>query len=143
MSGGGAGGAGTAHPAATVLVVDDEAPLRRVLERALTREGFRVLSAASAEAAYELLGTEQPDAILLDIHLPTMSGLSLYLAVLARWPALTGRIAIVTGDAEAEEVSAWLARNPCPLIRKPFDLRQITAWIASVLRWRGEQAGNG
>lgn len=134
---------GTKQPVVTVLVVDDEAPLRRVLERALARNGFRVLTAASAEAAYELLGSEQPDAILLDIHLPTMSGLSLYLAVLARWPALTGRIAIMTGDAEAHEVSAWLAHNPCPLIRKPFDLRQITSWIASVLRWRGEQAGNG
>ncbi len=142
MSGAG-GGEAAARPIVSVLVVDDEAPLRRVLERALTRAGFRVLSAASAEAAYELLGSEQPDAILLDIHLPTMSGLSLYLAVIARWPALTGRIAIMTGDAEAEEVSAWLARNPCPLIRKPFDLRQITAWIASVLRWRGEQAGSG
>ena len=141
MSGGGA--AGTKHPVVTVLVVDDEAPLRRVLERALVRDGFRVLTAASAEAAYELLGAEQPDAMLLDIHLPTMSGLSLYLAILARWPALTGRIAIMTGDAEAQEVSAWLAHNPCPLIRKPFDLRQITGWIASVLRWRGEQAGNG
>ena len=130
-------------PRATVLVVDDEAPLRRVLERALTRDGYRVLSAASAESAYELLGVERPDAILLDIHLPTMSGLSLYLAILARWPALTGRIAIMTGDAEAEEVSAWLERNPCPLIRKPFDLRQVAAWIASVLRWQGERAGNG
>jgi DNA-binding response OmpR family regulator len=137
------GAAGTKHPVVTVLVVDDEVSLRRVLERALQREGFRVLTAASAEAAYELLGTEQPDAMLLDIHLPTMSGLSLYLAILARWPALTGRIAIMTGDAEAQEVSAWLAHNPCPLIRKPFDLRQITGWIASVLRWRGEQAGNG
>ncbi|HYS20057.1 MAG TPA: response regulator [Gemmatimonadales bacterium] len=139
----GVSASGTKHPVVTVLVVDDEAPLRRVLERALARDGFRVLTAASAEAAYELLGSEQPDAMLLDIHLPTMSGLSLYLAVLARWPALTGRIAIMTGDAEAQEVSAWLAHNPCPLIRKPFDLRQITGWIASVLRWRGEQAGNG
>jgi DNA-binding response OmpR family regulator len=139
----GVGASGAKHPVVTVLVVDDEAPLRRVLERALARDGYRVLTAASAEAAYELLGSEQPDAMLLDIHLPTMSGLSLYLAVLARWPALTGRIAIMTGDAEAQEVSAWLAHNPCPLIRKPFDLRQITGWIASVLRWRGEQAGNG
>jgi two-component system nitrogen regulation response regulator GlnG len=128
---------------ATVLVVDDEAPLRRVLERALVRAGFRVLCAASAETAYELLGSKLPDAILLDIHLPSMSGLSLYLAIIARWPILTGRIAIMTGDADAEEVATWFERNPCPLIRKPFDLRHVTAWVDSVLRWRGEQAGNG
>src|SRR6267143_783530 len=63
----------------TILVVDDEAPLRRVLERAFARDGYRGLSVASAEEAYDLLGREQPDALLLDIHLPTMSGLSLYL----------------------------------------------------------------
>ena len=127
----------------TILVVDDEAPLRRVLERSFARDGYRVLSVASAEEAYALLGREQPDALLLDIHLPTMSGLSLYLAIKARWPELQGRVAIMTGDAEAEEVDAWLERNPCALIRKPFDLAQVTAWVASVLRWQREQLGNG
>jgi len=43
------------EPQRTVLIVDDEAPLRRVLERALEREGYRVLGAGSAETAYELL----------------------------------------------------------------------------------------
>src|SRR5256885_8149652 len=116
----------------TILVVDDEAPLRRVLERSFARDGYRVLSVASAEEAYALLGSEQPDALLLDIHLPTMSGLSLSLAIKARWPELQGRVAIMTGDAEAEEVDAWLERNPCALIRKPFDLAQVTTWVASV-----------
>ena len=132
-----------ARYAVTVLVVDDEAPLRRVLERALSRDGYRVLSVASAEEAYDLLSREQPDALLLDIHLPTMSGLSLYLAIKARWPQLQGRVAIMTGDAEAEEVGAWLEHNPCALIRKPFDLAQVTGWVASVLRWHREQLGNG
>jgi DNA-binding response OmpR family regulator len=127
----------------TILVVDDEAPLRRVLERSLSRDGYRVVSVASAEEAYDLLSREQPDALLLDIHLPTMSGLSLYLAIKARWPQLEGRIAIMTGDAEAEEVSTWLERNPCALIRKPFDLAQVSGWVLSVLRWQQERLGNG
>src|SRR3989442_6222242 len=59
----------------TVVIVDDEVPLRRVLERSLSREGYRVVTAGSAEAAYALLATEQANALLLDIHLPTMSGL--------------------------------------------------------------------
>jgi len=63
----------------TILIVDDEAPLRRVLERCLSRQGLRVVSAGSAETAYELVAAEQPDALLLDIQLPTMSGLALYL----------------------------------------------------------------
>jgi len=72
----------------TVLIVDDEAGLRRVLERYLERHGYRVLSAGTAESAYEILSSEEADALLLDIHLPTMSGLALYLAIIHRWPAL-------------------------------------------------------
>lgn len=118
----------------TILIVDDEAGLRRVLERFLERHGYRVLSAGTAEAAYELLASEQADALLLDIHLPTMSGLALYLAIIHRWPRLEGRIAIMTGDAEAEEVRAWLEHHRCVVIRKPFNLQQVADWISIVLQ---------
>lgn len=132
---------GSTPPPPTVLVVDDEAGLRRVLERILTRHGYRVLSAGSAETAYELLTSEQADALLLDIHLPTMSGLALYLAIIHRWPALEGRIAIMTGDAEADEVRTWLEHHRCTVIRKPFNLDQVTDWIAAVLTPRGRSTG--
>ena len=125
----------------TVLVVDDEAGLRRVLERYLERHGYHVLSAGTAEQAYEMLASEAADALLLDIHLPTMSGLALYLAIVHRWPALEGRIAIMTGDAEAEEVRTWLEHHRCTVIRKPFNLQQVTDWVAAVLRPRDRSTG--
>jgi len=128
----------------TVLIVDDEAPLRRVLERSLTRGGYRVVSAGSAETAYELLATAQANAVLLDIQLPTMSGLALYLAIIHRWPAFEGCIAIMTGDADADDVRTWLERHRCPLIRKPFDLREVSDWVAAVIelqQQRREQEG--
>ncbi len=118
----------------TVLIVDDEAGLRRVLERFLERHGYRVLSAGTAEAAYELLASEAADALLLDIHLPTMSGLALYLAIIHRWPALEGHIAIMTGDAEAEEVRTWLEHHRCVILRKPFNLQQVADWVSSALQ---------
>ena len=118
----------------TVLVVDDEAPLRRVLERALSHRGLRVIGAGSAETAYELLGSQQPDALLLDIHLPTMSGLALYLAIVHRWPRYDGCIAIMTGDAAADDVRTWLERHHCVVIRKPFNLCEVTDWLAGVFR---------
>ena len=128
----------------TVLIVDDEAPLRRVLERSLTRAGYRVVSAASAETAYELLATAQANAVLLDIQLPTMSGLALYLAIIHRWPAFAGCIAIMTGDADADDVRTWLERHRCPVIRKPFDLREVSDWVTAVIelqQQRREQEG--
>jgi DNA-binding NtrC family response regulator len=118
----------------TVLIVDDEAGLRRVLGRFLERHGYRVLSAGTAEAAYELLASEAADALLLDIHLPTMSGLALYLAIIHRWPPLEGHIAIMTGDAEAEEVRTWLEHHRCVVLRKPFNLQQVADWVSSALQ---------
>ena len=130
-------------PLQTILIVDDEAPLRRVLERALAREGLRVLTADSAETAYTLLETESANALLLDIHLPTMSGLALYLAIVHRWPQLDGRIAIMTGDAEADEVRNWLEQNRCTVLRKPFNLREIAVWLDGVLKSRQRETGSG
>ncbi|MGH7606567.1 MAG: response regulator [Gemmatimonadales bacterium] len=132
-------------PAPTVLVVDDEAGLRRVLERFLARHGYRVLSAGTAESAYEALASEHADALLLDIHLPTMSGLALYLAIIHRWPALEGRIAIMTGDADAENVRTWLEHHRCQVIRKPFNLQEVSDWVAHVLgpRDRATERGAG
>jgi DNA-binding response OmpR family regulator len=127
----------------TVLVVDDEALLRRVLERSLSRSGYKVIAAASAETAYELLGSVDADALLIDIHLPTMSGLALYLAIVHRWPALDGRIAIMTGDAEAEEVRTWLDRHHCTVIRKPFDLQDVSDWVSGVVRRAAEPQRGG
>ena len=126
-----------------VLVVDDDAGLRRVLGRALTHRGYRVLLAATAEDAYRMLHSEQPDAVLLDIQMPTMSGLALYVAIVSRWPALRGRIAIMTGDAEADEVRSWFAQHDCALLTKPFDLDAMAAWVESVVRHRQREAGNG
>jgi two-component system cell cycle sensor histidine kinase/response regulator CckA len=128
---------------ATILVVEDEAALRQVLQRALTRQGYRVLAAGSAETAYELLGSERADAVLLDVRLPVMSGLALYLAILHRSPSLAGRMAIMTGDAEADGVRAWLERNPCTVLQKPFDLQAILAWVQSVVDPSGERRENG
>lgn len=122
------------NPVRTVLIVDDEASVRRVLERSLTRHGYQVVGAGSAETAYELLASERADAVLIDIHLPTMSGTALYLAILHRWPTLDGRMAIMTGDAEADEVRTWLERHCCKVLRKPFNLQEVADWLAAALK---------
>ena len=125
-----------------VLVVDDDAALRRVLDRALSHRGCRVLLAGAPEDAYQMLHRERPDAVLLDIQMPTMSGLALYVAIVSRWPALRGRIAIMTGDAEADEVRSWFTQHNCALLPKPFDLDAVAQWVEGVARQRQREAGN-
>ena len=93
-----------------------------------------MLTAADGDAAYALLAREPADAALLDVRLPGMSGLALYLAIVHRWPRLEGRIAFMTGDAGAPDVRVWLERGRYTIIRKPFSFRQIAEWLAVALR---------
>lgn len=57
-----------------VLIVDDEAPIRRVLEFKLKNSGYRVLIAKNGAQGLELIKTQQPDAVITDIMMPEMDG---------------------------------------------------------------------
>jgi len=118
----------------TVLIVDDDALLRASLESALTVMRYRVLTSASPDEAYSLLRVTSPDAVLLDVRLPGISGPAMSTVIVRRWPHLEGHIAFMTGDAGAEDVRAWLECSRSPLLRKPFTVRQITTWLDGTLR---------
>ena len=64
-------------PVQTVLVVEDEEPLRKALEFKFTREGFRVITAGDGEEGYRIAVHESPDIILLDIVMPKMDGMTM------------------------------------------------------------------
>jgi DNA-binding response OmpR family regulator len=124
------------HPGTpfTILIVEDDASLRAALESVFAPLGYRVLTAADGDAAYAFLASEPADAVLLDVRLPGMSGLALYLAIVHRWPRLEGRIAFMSGDADAPDVRSWLARGRYTMFRKPFSFRQIVDWLAVAVR---------
>src|SRR6202790_4311258 len=71
----------TRQEKAAILVVEDEAKMRRLLELQLGEEGFTVHSAADAEAGLQLLVREKPDLVVTDLRLPGMSGLEFLQAV--------------------------------------------------------------
>jgi len=127
----------------TVLVVDDDRTLLSALESVLGTMGYRVRTTADAEAAYALLGATPVDAVLLDIHMPTMSGLALYLAMVHRWPELEGRIALMSGDPDSAEVRPWLATHPCVVFRKPFRGELVAGWLSAALAKRRSKARAG
>ena len=63
-----------AGSAGTVLVIDDEAVVRELMQRFLSKEGFRVLTAANGEDGLRLAREQRPDAITLDVMMPGMDG---------------------------------------------------------------------
>src|ERR1041385_354432 len=82
-----------------VLVVDDEAHIREVVEYALVREGFRVSLASDGQAALDLSKRDAPDLVVLDVMLPEIDGLEVC-RVLRR----SSRAPILFLSARAEEV---------------------------------------
>jgi CheY-like chemotaxis protein len=79
----GAAAAGTAGAAGTVLVIDDDAGVRDLLQRFLAREGFRVLPAAGGEEGLRLARAARPDAITLDVLMPGTDGWAVLAALKA------------------------------------------------------------
>jgi DNA-binding response OmpR family regulator len=129
-----------------VLIVDDEPALRRTLERAIRAIGFDVVTAGDAHLAYEVLHETDVDLILLDLHLPQMSGDTFFVALTRRWPQLADRIVLMTGDTYAEKDHWPIELQRCPLLLKPFTLDMLRVTILAALEEppsQGQRAGNG
>jgi DNA-binding response OmpR family regulator len=123
-----------------VLIVDDEAALRRTLERVLRGMGYDVVTAADAQLAYEVLDETDVDLVLLDLHMPQMSGDTFFVALSNRWPRLAGRIVLMTGDTFAETDHWPHELRVCPLLLKPFTLEMLrTTLVATLERASGDQ----
>jgi CheY-like chemotaxis protein len=116
-----------------ILVVDDEPALRRTLERALRGVGCEVITAADANAAYELLHGTEVDLVLLDLHLPQMSGDAFFLALTRRWPRLMDRIVLMTGDTFAEQDHWPEELRRSPMLLKPFTLETLRTTVLAAL----------
>jgi two-component system KDP operon response regulator KdpE len=119
----------------TILVIDDEAHIRRAVSNALVRSGHRVLEAATGRAGIDIAATEQPAVIILDLGLPDMQGIEV-----CRDVRLWSRAPIIVLSArhsEDEKVDL-LSAGADDYITKPFALREFEARVAVQLRRAGE-----
>ncbi|HEX2218077.1 MAG TPA: response regulator [Gemmatimonadales bacterium] len=123
-----------------ILIVDDEPALRRTLERALGSMGYDVVSVGDPHLAYELLDAADYDLVVLDIHMPQMSGDTLAIALLRRWPKLIGRVLLMSGDPWALRADWPEELRRCPLLVKPFTLDGLAAQVRATLAAPAPQA---
>ena len=116
-----------------VLVIDDEAQIRRFLDIGLRAEGYAVLLAANAAEGLALAATQSPDLVILDIGLPDREGHDV-LAELRQWSAVPVLMLSVR-DAESEKVRA-LDRGANDYVTKPFGIQELMARLRALLRNR-------
>jgi two-component system nitrogen regulation response regulator GlnG len=115
-----------------VLIVDDEEAVCWALERALTREGHSVAVAASAEQGLALLAQKRPDAIVLDVRLPGMDGLTALGRLRERAP--DAPVIVVTAFGNLPTAVRAVEGGAFDYLAKPFDLAQALAAIGRALR---------
>ncbi len=114
----------------TLLVVEDQAQLRRALEEALSECGYRVLVAQGGADALEILAREPVDLILTDVIMPKMSGVEL--AVRASTIAPRARVLLMSGYAP-ETVAASEAARRYPSLAKPFAPDELLRKLREIL----------
>ncbi|WP_258239799.1 osmolarity response regulator transcription factor OmpR [Pseudidiomarina homiensis] len=120
-----------------ILVVDDDARLRGLLERYLTEQGFYVRSAAQSEQMDRLLERENFHLMVLDLMLPGEDGLS----ICKRVRHANNDIPIVMLTAKGDEVDRiiGLELGADDYLAKPFNPRELLARVRAVLRRRGKE----
>lgn len=120
---------------ASILVVEDDATIRMLLEMALLGAGYtRVATAARGDDALVAVTRDKPDLVLLDVMLPGLDGLALARRIRAT-PALAAtRILMLTARTEPEDIVAGLEAGADDYVTKPFDRPVLLARIKAVLR---------
>ncbi len=119
--------------AATILVVDDEPHIRRLLRGALERAGYAVVEAGGARSALDRLAEAPPDVALLDLGLPDRDGMELVQLVRQRSGAAV--LVVSARDATDEKVAA-LDLGAIDYVTKPFDTEELLARVRVALRSR-------
>lgn len=118
--------------ALTVLVVDDEPAIRRLLHAGLARADYRVVEAGTARETLASVQIDKPDVVLLDLGLPDRDGLELIPLIKTAGAAV---IVVSARDATDQKVAA-LDLGADDYVSKPFDSEEVLARIRAALRHR-------
>jgi len=115
----------------TILVIDDEPDVLRLLERILTPEGYRVILAADGVYGMTLVNEAKPDLVLLDIRMPGPDG---YMTLDTIRQSSNVPVIMVTAKSEAEALQKALELGANDYVTKPFRPAELVARIRTKLR---------
>jgi two-component system KDP operon response regulator KdpE len=117
--------------AVSVLIIDDELPIRRLLKRKLTVQNYRVIEAETGTAGLELLRSEKPDVVILDLGLPDIDGIEV-ISLIRAFSKVPVVVLSSRGD-ERTKVEA-LQRGVDDYVTKPFGMDELIARLKTAMR---------
>jgi len=118
-------------PAAKVLVVDDERPIRKLLRMGLTAQGYEILEAPDGKTSLELLA-QKPDLVVLDLGLPDIQGLDLLRMIRARNESVP--IVVLSSRSDEPGKVEALDLGADDYVTKPFGMDELLARMRAALR---------
>jgi two-component system response regulator MprA len=119
-------------PEAAILVVDDDAPIRRMLDRTLSAEGYAVETAADGGEALAAVERSAPDLVVLDVGLPGVDGLSVSRRLRAKGLAVP--VLLLTARDSVPDRVAGLDAGADDYLVKPFATEELLARVRALLR---------
>jgi two-component system response regulator MprA len=117
---------------AAILVVDDDAPIRRMLDRTLTAEGYAVETAADGGQALAAVERSTPDLLVLDVAMPGVDGLAVSRRLRAKGLAVP--VLLLTARDSVSDRVAGLDAGADDYLVKPFATEELLARVRALLR---------
>ena len=117
-----------------VLIVEDEPAICNVCQRVLSDKGFEVDIVGDGKAAQESVEKQQYDLLLLDIRLPIVNGIELYVWLQQEYPQLSKRVIFMTGSVMGGETMTLLERSGQPYLLKPFRPEELVELVGKTLK---------
>jgi phosphate regulon transcriptional regulator PhoB len=127
----------------TILVIEDEPDIRKLVNYNLTQERYKVLEAEDGEQALKLLQRARPNLVILDLMLPGMSGLELCRLLRERQDTAQLPILMLTAKAGEADKVVGLEMGADDYLAKPFSPREMVARVRAILRRSESSAGAG
>jgi len=113
----------------TVLVIEDEAPLRANLVRILSAEGYRVVTAADGDEGIAKVLEARPDLVICDILMPKLDGYGVLAALRARPETAGLPFIFLTASADKDDLARGLQSGANEYVTKPFKIADLLAAV--------------
>lgn len=125
---------------ATLLVIEDEAPLRANIVRLLTAEGYRVITAADGDEGIRRAREDRPDLVICDILMPLVDGYGVLATLRSRPETAATPFIFLTASADKEDFARGLQSGANDYVTKPFKIADLLAAIRRRLPPDGQGA---